>query len=143
MNAPLKDGFVADASLALAWAVESQSSEETEGLLEDVAAGAPFFVPVLWACEVANGLLILKRRKKIGPEHYTRARRALNNLNPAVDEDGARLALGTISDLANDHGLTVYDAIYLELAVRKRLPLASLDAALNRAARLSSVKTLL
>ncbi len=48
-----------------------------------------------------------------------------------------------ISDLANDHGLKVYDAVYLELAIRRRLPLASLDAALNRAAELSGVKTLL
>lgn len=136
-------GFAADASLALAWTVESQSSEEAQSLLEAVAAGDPFSVPVIWACEVANGLLMLKRRKRIEPEHYARARSALSRLNPNVDDDGARLALAKISDLANDNALTVYDAVYLELAIRRRLPLASLDAALNRAAQLSGVRTLL
>ena len=60
-----------------------------------------------------------------------------------LTDDGARLALAKISDLAIDHALTVYDAVYLELALRRRLPLASLDAALNRAAQLSGVRTLL
>ena len=61
---------------------------------------------------------------------------------PIVDDEGPRFALTEITDLAQKHGLSVYDAAYLELAIRKRLPLASRDAALNKAARLSGVKTL-
>jgi predicted nucleic acid-binding protein len=139
----VSDGFVADSSAGVAWAVPSQSSEATEHLLNEVASGMPFVVPVLWMFEVANALLALTRRKRIEPEQCARARRALSHLNPTVDEEGPRAALGKISDLAEKHGLTVYDAAYLELAVRRGLPLASHDAALNRAARRLSVKTLL
>ena len=60
-----------------------------------------------------------------------------------VDEEGLRVALGKISDLADAHALTVYDAAYLELALRTGLPLASRDGDLNRAARRCGVKVLL
>lgn len=136
-------GFIADSSVGVAWAVMSQSSEATAQLLDDVASGTPFAVPAVWMLEVANSLLVLTRRKRIEPEQCVRARRALSHLNPAIDEEGARFALGKISNLAEKHALSVYDAAYLELAMRKGLPLASRDAALNKAARLCGVKTLL
>lgn len=139
----MSNGFVADSSVGVAWAVLSQSSAATERLLNDVGAGAPLVVPVLWMFEVANALLVLTRRKRVGPEQYARARRALSRLTPTVDEEGPRGALGKISDLAEKHALSVYAAAYLELAIRRGLPLASRDADLNRAANLCGVKTLL
>jgi predicted nucleic acid-binding protein len=139
----VKDAFVADSSVGVAWAVLSQSSQATGHLLDDVASGTPFVVPVLWALEVANALLVLTRRKRIKPEDYTRARRALDRLTPVVDEDAPRMALGKISDLAEEHGLSVYDATYLDLAVRRGLSLASRDADLNQAARRCGVRVLL
>jgi predicted nucleic acid-binding protein len=93
--------------------------------------------------EVANSLLVLTRRKRITSEQCARARRALGQLRPVVDEEGPRVALSKLSDLAAEHTLSVYDATYLELAIRRRLPLASRDAALNRAAKVSGVRTLL
>ena len=136
-------GFVADSSVGVAWAVLSQSSEATADLLENVASGAALVVPVLWTFEVANSLLVLARRKRITPEQSARASRALIHLNPIIDEEGPRLALNKISDLAKQHALSAYDAAYLELAIRRRLPLASRDAALNKAAKLSGVRALL
>jgi predicted nucleic acid-binding protein len=139
----VRDGFVADSSVGVAWAVLSQSSQITEHLLNDVASGRPFIVPVLWMFEVANSLLVLMRRKRIEPEQCVRARRALSHLNPLVDEEGPRAAWGKISHLAEEHELSVYDAAYLELALRRNLPLASRDAALNKAARRCDVRVLL
>ena len=139
----MSDGFVADSSVGVAWAVMSQSSETTVLLLNDVASGTPFVVPVLWMFEVANSLLVLARRRRIEPEQYARARRALSRLSPTIDEEGPRVALGKISDLAEKYALSVYDAAYLELAVRRRLPLASRDADLNTAAKQVGVRTLL
>ena len=139
----MRDGFVADSSIGVAWAVLSQSSDETDDLLNDVASGTPFVVPVLWMFEVANALLVLTRRKRMEAGQCARARQAISRLNPIVDEEGPRVALGRISDLAEQHALSVYDAGYLELAVRKGLPLASRDADLNKAAKLCHVKTLL
>lgn len=139
----MKDGFVADASVGVAWAVPAQSSKAAEDLLDEVASGVPFVTPVLWSFEVANALAVLARRKRIQAEQAARALRALGRLNPTLDEEGPRLAFGKIATLAAEHGLSVYDAAYLELAVRRRLPLASRDAALNKAARLCGVTTLL
>jgi predicted nucleic acid-binding protein len=135
-------GFVADSSVGVAWAVTSQSSTSTDRLLDEVAEGTPFSVPLLWMFEVANALVVLARRKRMEPEAALRARRALSRLPPLVDEEGPRAAWTSISDLAEQYGLSVYDATYLELALRKRLPLASRDAGLNRAAKLAGVKTM-
>jgi predicted nucleic acid-binding protein len=59
-----------------------------------------------------------------------------------VDDEGARNAFDTISDLAEKNGLTMYDATYLELAMRRSLPLASRDQALRSAAKQCGVKVL-
>ncbi len=61
----MSDGFVADSSVGVAWAVFSQSSEATAHLLNDVASGTPLVVPVLWMFEIANSLLVLNRRRRI------------------------------------------------------------------------------
>jgi len=136
-------GFVADSSVAVGWAVLSQSSAATERLLDEIAEGREFLVPLLWTFEVANGLLILTRRKRLSPEQSRRAREALRALNPVIDEDGPRRALAEITALAERHMLSIYDATYLELAIRKRVPLASRDASLNRAAVRAGVSTLI
>jgi len=138
----VSDGFVADSSVTISWVALSQSSTATDHLLDDVAAGIPFTVSVLWMFEVANSLLVLMRRKRIDPDECSRARGILSRLTPIVDDEGPRFALGEITDLALKHGLSVYDAAYLELAIRKRLPLASRDADLNRAAKHAGVTTL-
>lgn len=139
----MKSGFVADASVGVAWAVPAQSSKAAEDLLDEVASGTPFVTPVLWTFEVANALVMLARRKRIQAEQAARALRALGRLTPTVDDEGPRLAFGRIASLAGEYELSVYDAAYLELALRRRLPLASRDAALNQAAKLAGLKTLL
>ena len=139
----MSEGFVADSSVGVAWAVHSQGSDDTDKLLESVAAGTPVVVPTLWPFEVANSLLVLLRRKRILALERDRALAALDRLPLVVDDDGPRLALGKISELAAVRGLSVYDAAYLELAVRRKLPLASRDEALRKAARGCRVKLLL
>lgn len=136
-------GFVADSSLALAWVVESQSSGATEELLDKANWGEPVLVPALWMIEVANALLTLFRRRRIEKREYDQARIDLADLHAVVDDEGHHLALGTISELAARHGLSVYDAVYLELALRRELPLATRDSALNKAAKSAGVPTLL
>jgi len=139
----MSEGFVADSSVGVAWAVHAQASAVTDELLDRVAAGTPLVVPTLWPFEVANSLLVLLRRKKILAEDRDRALGALARLPLVVDDEGPRLALGTISELAAEHGLSVYDAVYLELAVRRKLPLASRDQTLCKAAQGCRVKLLL
>jgi len=138
----MSEGFIADSSVGVAWAVHSQASEATDELLDSVAAGSPLVVPTLWPFEVANSLLVLLRRKKILAEDREQALGALARLPLVVDDEGPRLAWGRISQLAAAHGLSVYDAVYLELAVRRKLPLASRDEALCKAAQSCRVKLL-
>jgi predicted nucleic acid-binding protein len=139
----VSEGFVADSSVGVAWAVHAQASDATDRLLEEVGAGAPLVVPTLWPFEVANSLLVLVRRRRIRAIEREKALRALARLSFLVDDQGPWLALGRISELASEQNLSVYDAAYLELAVRRSLPLASRDEALCRAARSCGVKLLL
>lgn len=129
--------------MGVSWAVPSQSSASADALLEEVASGKPFVVPGLWMFEVANALLVLTRRKKIQPLQCARARGALTRLHPVIDDEGPRLALQQIWELADDCSLSIYDAVYLELSQRKGLPLASSDANLRRAATKCGIPVLL
>ena len=139
----MNGSMVVDASIAIAWFIRSQGNDKTLALLDQVAEGVSVVVPALWVFEVANSMLILCRRKVIDEAQYERSRSELSNLRAVVDDEGLQLALSNTSDLAKNHALSVYDAVYLELALRRQLPLASRDAALNKAAKRAGVRTLL
>ena len=111
--------------------------------MNEVAAGKPLVAPGLWMYEVANALLVLMRRKKMEPGQCARARKALAQLNPLIDDEGPRWALSRIWELAHQHSLTIYDAAYLELTQRRHLPLASRDDDLVKAARKCGVRLIL
>ncbi len=123
--------------------MESQATEGTESLLDDVAAGAIIAVPSLWIFEVTNALVVLLRRKRMSQEQWTKARRSVALLSPEIDDLVPGTVLGTVSELAAKQRLTVYDAASLELAIRRRLPLATRDVDLSRAAKSCGVDTLL
>lgn len=130
---------VIDASIALAWVHPAQATAATDGLLEEVGVGTRVLVPALWAVEVANALLVLERRKKLRPDERIEALATLQALNASVDEDGHRFVFTKVSELAVAHGLSAYDASYLELALRERLPLATKDEVLRQAASKAGV----
>jgi predicted nucleic acid-binding protein len=139
----VKSSFVADASVAVSWCTSAQASEATDRLLDDIGAGATVVVPPLWLYEIANALLVLARRKKLTAADYSEARLWLSSLRISVDNESTRLAATRVADLALEHELTVCDAAYLELAVRKQIPLASRDQSLTLVARRLSVTLLL
>jgi predicted nucleic acid-binding protein len=136
-------GFVADASVGVSWAIPSQGSELTNDLLEQIISGTPFVVPALWPFEVGNALLTLQRRGKIDSAHGARARSALERLNPVIDDEGQRRALGAVWQLADDHVLALNDAAYVELEKSKGLGRGARHPRLNRAAKKCGVRTLL
>jgi predicted nucleic acid-binding protein len=138
----LSNDFVADSSIGIAWVVFEQSTRTSEELLQRLDSEAQFYVPTLWMFEVANAVLVLRRRKRIDSKQYDRARRNLLQLCPIVDDECSRLALSRTSELAQKYSLSAYDATYLELSLRRGLPLASRDSALNRAAKAAGIETL-
>lgn len=132
--------FVADASVAIAWVHPGQATADTDGMLDDLGEGAAVIVPALWPLEVANALLVLERRGKLTATERDTALLALRALAVTVDHEAAGVAWTTLSQLADRHQLSVYDAAYLELAARRRLPLACRDGALKTAAKAMRLK---
>lgn len=129
---------VVDSSAALAWVLPGQATAATEALL-DVIGDQGAVAPGLWPLEIANVLWVAERRGRISLADRTQALAILAELPIHIDERTAALAYGAISALAAARGLTVYDACYLELALRLGLPLASLDRRLCEVASAAGV----
>ena len=125
--------FILDASVALAWIFAAEATPYSEAVLRRLRrSGAT--APVVWPLEVANALLMGERRGRITSIETSRAVRILRRLPITVDDGALAQAWSTVLTLARDHGLTSYDASYLEVAVRLDLPLATLDARLGSVA---------
>jgi len=133
--------FVVDASVALAWYFPDEATEKTDDLREQLVTDAAH-VPAHWPLEVANALLAAKRRGRIKPRELKNILGDLCQLPEEVDAHTDRMAWSSTVELAEKYGLTTYDAAYLELAIRKSLPLATLDKALATAARKAGVSLL-
>jgi predicted nucleic acid-binding protein len=134
--------FVVDASIGIAWVHPAQATTQSQTLLDLVAGGAVVHAPALWPLETANALLVLSRRGKLTEEERVEALVALAHLSVVLDYDMSALAFGKVSDLATRHGLSVYDAAYLELALRTKLAIACKDGPLRTAAKRAHVKLL-
>jgi len=133
--------LVLDCSVTLAWFLPGEGTPRTENLLDQVAdTGA--LVPSLWPVEVANVLLTAERKRHISQAQRVRVLTALAQLPIEVDAETAVRSWGTAFDLAIANGLTLYDALYLELSLRSGLPLATLDHDLCRAAEAAGVTVL-
>lgn len=117
--------FVVDASVSAAWVLPDEATGFTAAALQATAAG-DVWVPVLWGLEMTNLLLSAQRRRRIGATKRAELAAGLAALRLQVCREP--VALVTLDALAADQGLTAYDACYLELALRRRLPLATLDA---------------
>jgi predicted nucleic acid-binding protein len=135
----VKRSFVADASVAIAWVHPAQATAETDAMLARLAAGDSLVVPALWPLEVANALTILRRRRKLTPDEARTAIEIIRDLPTVIDHEAAAIAFSRLVPLASEHELTVYDATYIELALRRQLPLASNDAAMKKAAIFAGV----
>jgi predicted nucleic acid-binding protein len=134
--------FVVDASAALAWCFEDEASSWTDGLLERLRQGDRIVVPAHWPTEILNGLLVASRKKRIktgqSPLFWDELARLPIETEPALTAIQAKAVLA----LGEKHGLTMYDAAYLELAHRRELSLATLDTDLRKAAEVEGVALL-
>ena len=134
--------LVLDASMALAW--QFKRVDPAEILLAEKAlmelASYQVFVPALWYAEVANSLLRGERQGVIPP---TQTASFINDLSQAeieADTESPRSRQARVLALARSHGLTAYDATYLELAMRRAATLATFDRKLAAAARAAGVR---
>lgn len=91
-------------------------------------------MPSLWRLEVANVLRNVVRRGRCDAGYADRCLSRLSKLPISVDGDTDAQAWSGTRQLSIAHDLTLYDAAYLELAVRRARPLATRDADLVKAA---------
>ncbi len=126
-----------DASVAVGWAFEDKSGAYADAVLEALSAGGAV-VPGLWGYEVANALTVGERRKRILPADTERFLALLKAL-PIEFEDAQRGGLTGLARLTREQELSAYDAAYLAVAIRRGLPLATQDRALEEAAYRSGV----
>ena len=139
MKAAATKRFVLDASVAVAWCFEDETTKFTESVLDLLSAGVEALVPSIWPVEVANALLIAERRNRVALARVAAILQKIAGLPiAAMPIDSAR-AFDHILPVARQHSLSGYDAAYLELALRQGLPLATLDEQLRRAAKTTGV----
>ncbi len=128
--------FVVDASVTLAWCFEDESTPRTEAVL-DLLADDSAVVPALWELEVSNVLLMAERRGRITESNSARFVALLGQLPILVDSAGVDMS--SVLAAGRRHHLSAYDATYLVLAQREGVPLATLDARMQAAARAAGV----
>ncbi|WP_157270862.1 type II toxin-antitoxin system VapC family toxin [Azohydromonas aeria] len=128
--------FVVDASVAAAWLLPDEATGYTDAALAATADGE-VWVPALWLLEIGNLLLTAQRRRRIDAAKRTELAAAAAALRLRIDREPVGLV--ELDALAARHGLTAYDAAYLELALRRKVALATLDEALLAAMKIEGV----
>jgi predicted nucleic acid-binding protein len=125
--------FVLDGSVTMAWYFKDEMNDYA-GSVRDGMDQSQAVVPTLWPLEVANTVVMGERRKRSTPAQAATWLGFLGALPIVVDGETSTRAWGDTLSLARAHNLSAYDAAYLELAMRRGLPLATLDDKLKAAA---------
>jgi predicted nucleic acid-binding protein len=133
--------FVLDCSVTLSWLLPDERGAATDKLF-DALERTTAVAPAIWPYEVANALLVAQRRARIGDDDLLRVRRALAVLPIEVETVASDHVLNAVSEVGRQLDITCYDAAYVELATRRRLPLATLDARLRKACAAVRVEVL-
>lgn len=129
---PAAAGWVIDASVTMPWFFPDEATPFTESLL-DALGTQPLWAPALWVLECTNVLQSAQRRRRIDASRRAEIAGELSELPVRLDPEPPDFV--GLDRLASNHGLSAYDAAYLELALRRSLVLVSLDERLTAASR--------
>jgi predicted nucleic acid-binding protein len=135
---PKAEAFVLDCSVTMAWYFKDEADDYANAVRTSLGT-VGVVVPALWPLEVANILVLGERRKRSTEAEAGAWLKFMRRLPIRVDEETAARAWADILHVARGHGLSAYDAAYLELAIRLGLPLATLDDRLQAAAAAAGV----
>jgi len=133
--------FVVDCSIAMAWLFNDEATPKTEALLTRLITETAL-VPAWWFIEITNVLAMAERKGRLTPAQSDAFIADLGKLGIERDDEAPQRAFTYLLALCRRHRLTSYDAIYLDLAVRRSLPLATLDDDLRKAAKKLGVRIL-
>ncbi len=131
--------FVLDCSVTMAWGFKEEATPYTNVIRESLSEYRAL-VPAIWLLEVANVLLVSERKNKFTESDSREFLNILRTFPILVDNNTSDIIQNKILELARNNHLTSYDASYLELAIRYRIPLATLDKKLKQAAIQNEVK---
>ena len=130
----MNPAFVVDCSMAMAWLFHDEATPKTADLLNRLAT-EPALVPAWWFIEITNVLVMAERNGRITPAQSDAFIADLGKLGIERDNEAPDRAFTYLLALCRTHRLTSYDAIYLDLALRRNLPLATLDEDLRKTAK--------
>jgi len=133
--------FILDASVALTWLFVDERTAPTQELLDRLNQETAL-IPSWLHIEIANIIALAERRGRVTSFQTASFLSDLARLDLELDVEGPGRAYSHMLPLCRAHGLTCYDAVYLDLALRRQLPLATLDDALRRAAKKLGVNLL-
>ena len=132
--------LVLDASTAIGWMVDTPTPRIARRALHLLQSGTIGIVPELWYYEVSNALITAERRGRASMQtvsgHISDLERLAAFLEVGPTTPSALIAA------ARQSGLTAYDAAYFELALRRNLPLATLDGKMRTAAQKAGIDLL-
>lgn len=132
--------FVLDASVSLAWFLDSPVPNLAIRVRRSLESGSHAIVPPLWRLEMANGFAVAERRGTLSISVADRCLSDVERLMASViDESATAISFRQAHTVARSFRLSAYDAAYLETARREHLPLATLDHALGDAAAKAGV----
>ena len=125
----------------MGWLLPDETNAAADAVRRAIEEGAEAWIPVHWWLEIGNGLLMAERRGRIKAEEVAQALSLIDSIPFEQDEETAEQISGRTIALARKHGLTIYDAAYLELAQRRGVVLATFDEQLLKAAAKEGVST--
>jgi len=135
--------FVLDASVVMTWCFPDETSQKATEISERIGGGDRVAVPAFWRHEILNALLVGERRKRLTPELTLAFIEDLKLLPVDLDEPATpAVVFEATQALCRKHGLTAYDAAYLEIAMRAGWALATVDEDLRRAATAEGVSVI-
>jgi predicted nucleic acid-binding protein len=125
--------FIVDCSVAMSWLFSDEATPATSELLERLADESAL-VPSWWFLEVTNVLVLAERKGRITPNESAEFIADISVFDIEVDSAAVDRVFKQLLPLCRLHRLTSYDAVYLDLALRRQIPLATLDEELRLAA---------
>lgn len=137
----MQKGLVIDNSVVMSWCFKDQANPYADSVLERLT-DAVAYVPPVWPLEVVNVLVAAERKKCISEADSVRFISLLSQLPILVEYESPEKVMNDLLGLSRAYNLSSYDASYLDLAMRKGLPLATLDEKLRKATKLVKVSLL-
>lgn len=135
--------FVLDASVTLSWLIDRKVDPYASRVRQLLLAGSKAIVPALWELEIANGFVSAERRTLLTPSDTDQILRLFESvLARSIEVSRGSIPIRRAVSAARSAALTAYDAAYLDLASTQKLPLATLDQNLSKAALKSGVTLL-